>query len=128
MAPIHSGLNERQMHRRFWLASAGSLLAGLSVGLGAYAAHAAVGDQARHWLLQAAVFGFGHGVALAAPAPLAVRRWAWWGLLAIGTGVLLFAGSLVGAALAGTPTTLAPFGGTLMMLGWLLHAIGQWRR
>ena len=31
-------------------------------------------------------------------------------------------------ALAGTPTTLAPFGGTLMMLGWLLHAIGQWRR
>ena len=47
---------------------------------------------------------------------------------AIGTGVLLFSGSLVGAALAGTPTTLAPFGGTLMMLGWLLHAIGQWRR
>ena len=41
-------------------------------------------------------------------------------------GALL--GILAGAALAGWPTRLAPFGGGLMMLGWLLHAIGQWRR
>ena len=128
MAPIHTGLNERQMHRRFWLASAGSLLAGLAVALGAYAAHAAVDDQARHGLLQAAVFAFGHGVALAALAPLAVRKWAWWGLLAIGAGVLLFSGSLVAGAWWGFTTKPAPLGGIAMMLGWLLWAFDALRR
>jgi len=33
-------------------------------------------------------------------------------------GVLLFAGSLVGAALFGWPTRLAPAGGMLMIGGW----------
>ena len=128
MAPIHTGLNERQMHRRFWLASAGSLLAGLAVALGAYAAHAAVDDQARHGLLQAAVFAFGHGVALAALAPLAVRRMALLGLLAILIGTLLFSGSVIAGHLLGTSTALAPVGGLLLIGGWVLHAIGQWRR
>ena len=125
---LHSGLSERQMHRRFWLASAGSVLAGLSVALAAYAAHAGLGDKAQGSLQQAALFGFGHGVALAALAPLAVRRLAWFGLLAIAVGTLLFSGSLVLGALFGVSAGAAPFGGMLMILGWLLHAIGQWRR
>lgn len=125
---IHAGLSERQMHRRFWLASFGSVLAGLSVALAAYAAHAALGDKAQGSLQQAAFFGFGHGVALAALAPLAVRRLAWLGLLCIAIGTLLFSGSLVLGALHGIPTGAAPFGGMLMIAGWLLHAIGQWRR
>ena len=65
---IHTGLTERQMHRRFWLASSGSVLAGLSVALAAYAAHAGLGDKAQGNLQQAALFAFGHGVALAALA------------------------------------------------------------
>ena len=127
MAPmIHTGLTERQMHRRFWLASLGSLLAGVSVALAAYAAHAADGEaQAR--LAQAAAFAFGHGLALAALAPLVQRRSGLVALLAMLLGVLLFSGSVAGAALWGLPTTLAPFGGMLMIGGWLLHGRERWR-
>ena len=57
-----------------------------------------------------------------------MRRWAWFGLLGIALGTLLFSGSLVLGALLGISTGMAPFGGILMILGWLLHAIGQWRR
>lgn len=129
MAPmIHTGLTERQMHRRFWLASLGSLLAGVSVALAAYAAHAGLGDKAQGALQQAAIFAFGHGVALAALAPLAVRRLAWWGLIAIAIGTLLFSGSLVLSNAFGIRTGAAPAGGMLMIAGWVLHAVGQWRR
>ncbi|MGY0503878.1 DUF423 domain-containing protein [Luteimonas sp. e5] len=127
-ARLTGGLGEAQMRHRFWFGMAGSLLAGVSVALAAYAAHAALEPQARHWLQQAALFGFGHGVALAALAPLAVKRLTWLGLACLLLGVLLFSGSLALAAFVGTSTTLAPFGGGMMMLGWLLHAIGQWRR
>lgn len=129
MSPmIHTGLTERQMHRRFWLASAGSVMAGLSVALAAYAAHAGLGERAEDTLQQAAVFAFVHGVALAALAPLAVRRLAGWGLLAIALGTMLFSGSLVLGTLFNVSTGAAPAGGILMILGWFLHAIGQWRR
>ena len=103
------------------VAAAGALCAGACVGLAAYASHGAEG-QAASWLQTAALFGFGHGVALALLAPAAVRalRLAAAGLLLL--GMLLFSGSLVAAALLGWPTALAPFGGTLMMLGWLLLA------
>ena len=42
-------------------------------------------------------------------------------------GTLLFSGSLVGAVFAGLPTTLAPFGGGLLIAGWLLHATDRWQ-
>ncbi len=38
--------------------------------------------------------------------------------------MLLFCGSLTLAALLGTSTGLAPFGGSLMILGWLVYAVG----
>lgn len=38
-------------------------------------------------------------------------------------GVLLFCGSLYGAVFAGWSTAPAPFGGGLLMLGWLLLAV-----
>ena len=44
------------------LAAIGALLCGLSVALGAYAAHAA-GPEARSRLALAAAFAFGHGLA-----------------------------------------------------------------
>lgn len=108
------------------LGGLGSLLAGAAVALAAYAAHGAdAGAQAR--LAQAAAFAFAHGLALAALAPLAQRRRGLGALVAMLAGVLLFSGSLVGAALLGLPTALAPFGGMLMIGGWCLHGWDRWR-
>ena len=115
-----------QVRARRWLGAIGSMLASVAVALAAYAAHGAEGEaQAR--LTQAAAFAFGHGLALAALAPLAQRRSGLVALLAILLGVLLFSGSVAGAALWGLPTTLAPFGGMLMIGGWLLHGRERWR-
>lgn len=104
----------------------GSVLAGVAVALAAYAAHGVEGE-AQVRLVQAAAFAFGHGLALAALAPLAQRRRGLLALAAMLAGVLLFSGSLAGAAFAHLPTTLAPFGGTLMIGGWFLHGWDRWR-
>lgn len=128
LSALRGNLPENWMRQRFWFAMIGSLLAAVAVGLSAYAAHAGLDEVPRHWLQQAALFGFGHGVALSALGPMAVRRLAFAGLACITLGVLLFSGSLALGALAGLPTRAAPYGGTLMMLGWVLHALGQWRR
>jgi uncharacterized membrane protein YgdD (TMEM256/DUF423 family) len=98
------------------------LLCAFGVGLGAYASHAG-GDVDAHRLGLAALFAFGHGVALVAlEGGGRVSRLSTLGRIALLAGVLLFSGSLAGAALAGTPVTLAPAGGTLMILGWVLLA------
>jgi uncharacterized membrane protein YgdD (TMEM256/DUF423 family) len=103
-----------------------ALFCGASVALGAYAAHAA-DPQARQRLALAAAFAFGHGLAL-----LAMRDRN--GLLALATrgcflaGVVLVSGSLAGAALRGLPTGLAPIGGSLLILGWLLAALDLSRK
>lgn len=76
----------------------------------------------------AAVFAFGHGVALATLAPQAVRTLARIALAAMLLGVLCFSGSLAAAHFLGTPTSLAPFGGSLMILSWLVFAIDALRR
>lgn len=113
------------MYRRL-LGAVGSVLAGLAVALSAYAMHAAL-PEAQVRLVQAAAFGFGHGLALAALAPLAQRFVALLALALLLAGVLLFAGSLAAAALLGAPTVLAPFGGGLMIVGWLLHGYDRLR-
>ena len=115
-----------EMAMRRTLGGIGSLLAGAAVALAAYAAHGA-GGEAQARLAQAAVFAFGHGLAVAALAPLALRRRGLVALAAMWGGVLLFSGSLVGAALLGWPTALAPLGGMLMIGGWCLHGWDRWR-
>ncbi len=110
-----------------WLRAAGALLAGASVALAAYASHA--GNPATRGNLEiAALFGFGHGIALAALAPAAARRVPLLALTGLLAGTLLFAGSLAFAALLGWPTRLAPLGGTVLMASWLLYAVGVARR
>ena len=109
-----------------WLAASGALFAALAVALAAYAAHAATAD-AQSRLQLAAAFAFGHGVALAALAPRVQRRVGRIALCMLAVGVLLFSGSLVGHAFANLPTTFAPMGGMLMIVGWLLHAIAAVR-
>lgn len=116
-----------QQHQRYWLAASGALYAAAGVALSAYAAHAAEG-AAQSRLQTAAAFAFGHGVALAALAPATTRRLGRAALLALCLGALLFSGSLAGSVLAQWPTTLAPFGGMLLIGGWLAFSIDLLRR
>ncbi|MCD9028152.1 DUF423 domain-containing protein [Luteimonas sp. BDR2-5] len=109
------------------LVAAGALLAGIAVGLSAYAAHAVDGD-ARSGLQTAAVFAFGHGVALAALARGARRTLTALALLALLLGTLLFSGALVSRYLLAGPSMFAPWGGMLVMLGWVLYAVDALRR
>lgn len=108
------------------LAAAGAWLAAIAVALAAYASHAAVPDT-RERLFLAALFAFGHGVALAAFAPHAVRRLERLALTGLLAGTLLFAGSLAGAVLAGTSTAAAPIGGGLLIASWLLLGLDRLR-
>lgn len=103
------------------LPAAGAVLAAVAVALSAYAAHATE-PAATARLQSAALFAFGHGIALAALAPLAVRWQARLALMGLLAGTLLFSGSLVAAHFFGTPTALAPLGGGLMILAWLTWA------
>lgn len=109
------------------LAAAGAVLAALAVALSAYAAH--VADPAGQSRLQtAAMYAFGHGVALAALAPWARRRLGRWALGALLLGTAVFAGGLACAYFLGSSTRLLPYGGSLMILAWLVYAIDALRR
>lgn len=109
------------------MAAGGGVLAGAAVALFAYAAHAAE-PQVQASLHSAALFAFGHGIALAALTPRVGRRLALVALAGLLLGTLLFSGSLVCAHFFGTSTPLAPLGGSLMILAWLLWAADATRR
>lgn len=109
------------------LAATGAVLAAAAVALSAYAAHA-TGAAVQAPLYTAALFLLVHGVALAVLAPRATTRLADLALAVLLAGTLLFAGSLVARHLLGVPAGAAPFGGTLMILAWLLHAAAALRR
>ena len=109
------------------LAAFGALACAAAVGLSAYASHGLQGEDARRAGL-AALFAFGHGLALLLLAPHAGTRARVVGLFMLALGLALFSGSLLGAALFALPTALAPGGGLLLMLGWLIIAIDALRR
>ncbi len=102
------------------LAGIGALACGVAIGVSAYAMHGALAAKDHERLVIAAVFLFAHGLSLAALAPGTRSRLRQAGLLILMIGTILFAGSLVLAAWLGIAPTLAPFGGSLLMLGWLL--------
>lgn len=104
-----------------WLRAVGATLASASVALSAYAAHGAEGD-ARAGLQTAAVFAFGHGIALTALARGAMSRLTLAALAVLAAGTLLFSGALVSRYLFEGPSAAAPVGGSLLILGWLLYA------
>ncbi len=106
------------------LSASGALLCALSVALAAYASHAAAPGQGERLGL-AAAFAFGHGLALmlaVGKATLARLARACWLL-----GVAGFSGGLVFAAFTGGRAATAPFGGSLLILGWLLLAVSLLR-
>ena len=104
------------------LIACGGLYASAGVALSAYAAHD-VDAGARGSLQAAALFALLHGVALAVLPRQVSRRIGFAALLMLATGVALFSGTLVAAHVFGMPTRLAPFGGSLLIFGWLLFAI-----
>ncbi|HEV8694705.1 MAG TPA: DUF423 domain-containing protein [Lysobacter sp.] len=109
------------------LTAAGAVLAAAAVALSAYAAHATQGD-ARAPLYTAAILAFGHGIALTALAPRAATRIGTIALAMLLLGTLLFSGSLVYRHVFGVSLGLAPFGGSLMIVSWLLYAVDAMRR
>jgi uncharacterized membrane protein YgdD (TMEM256/DUF423 family) len=108
------------------LGALGGLAAASAIALGAYASHGAEG-RAQAWLQTAAACLLVHGLALLCLTPLTPRRLGQGGLLLLALGMLLFCGSLVGAALLGWPTRLAPLGGISFILGWLLLGFDRLR-
>ncbi len=105
----------------------GALLAGSAVALSAYASHAGAPDPHGR-LFIAAAFAFGHGIALTTLAPQRARRVGRAALCAWVLGVVLFSGSLAAAQLFAAPTVLAPAGGSMLIIGWLLYAVDVLRR
>lgn len=110
-----------------WLAAAGAVMAATSVALAAYASHAGA-PETRQALQSAALFLFGHGIALAALAPRTPRRLGRAALVGLLLGTLLFSGSVVAGRLLGWPTVAAPAGGVLMIAAWLAWALDTGRR
>jgi uncharacterized membrane protein YgdD (TMEM256/DUF423 family) len=107
-------------------AAFGALACGASVALSAVAVHAADGHD-RLRLALAAAIAFGHGLALVAIAARESRL-ATLARIGLGVGIVLFCGSLAGAALLAWPTALAPAGGIALMLGWAILAADFLRR
>ena len=79
-------------------------------------------------MLAAAVFAFGHGIALVLLGRAVRGMLDLASLAALLVGTLLFAGALVSRHLFGGPSFFAPWGGMLTMLGWLLQAVAALRR
>jgi uncharacterized membrane protein YgdD (TMEM256/DUF423 family) len=107
-------------------AAFGALACGASVALSAMAMHAADGHD-RERLALAAVFAFGHGLALVAIVAQASRL-ATLARAAFVAGIALFCGTIVGAALLDWPSALAPWGAIALMLGWVILAVDFLRR
>lgn len=120
-------LRQDGRNRGGWLAAGGALYAAAGVAVSAYASHLAAAQDASR-LQTAALFAFGHGVGLTALAPTARSRLARLSMLAIWLGVAFFSGSLATGVLLHWPMTLAPYGGTLLIAGWLVYAVDLLRR
>ncbi|MFH5926762.1 DUF423 domain-containing protein [Roseomonas xinghualingensis] len=112
---------------RIWIA-AGSLAGLLAVALSAYAAHGLTLDPARARMIDNALTQQGwHALALIAVGILA-GRWGGWVVNGAGAafllGMILFCGAVWTVAITGRSLgSIAPAGGMLMMLGWLLLAV-----
>ncbi|WP_426955836.1 DUF423 domain-containing protein [Muricoccus radiodurans] len=112
---------------RLWIA-AGALAGLLAVGLSAWAAHGLALEPSRTRMVDSALTQQGwHALALIAAGILA-DRWGGWPLHAAAAlflaGMALFCGAVWSVALTGRSLGgVAPTGGVLLMLGWLMLAV-----
>ena len=119
---------ERRARKPSLLACLGGVLAAIAIGLSAYASHGIADPLAQSHVNTAALYAFGHGVALAVLGPGQHNRIGKLALYVLLLGTLLFSGSLVAGALWRWSTQLAPVGGIALMLGWLVYGLNALRR
>ena len=116
--------------QRLWIAL-GSLYGLIAVAMAAVAAHAAL-DAAQQQMLRDAIQMQGwHALALLFTALWAARGGSLAHLAgaAFALGALLFCGAIYALALAGLRLPMvAPVGGTLAMLGWVLLGLSALRK
>lgn len=122
------------MERTLWIA--GAAMAGLSVAIGAFGAHAlrARLEPARIATFETAVqYQMLHALALLAAAALMGRVQSQNLLLASGwlfaAGIFLFSGSLYALAITGMTWlgAITPLGGVAFIGGWLCLGIAAWK-
>ena len=122
------------LERTLWIA--GAAIAGLSVAIGAFGAHAlrARLEPARLATFETAVqYHMLHAVALLAVAALAGRVQSQQLLLLSGglftAGIFLFSGSLYALAITGITWlgAITPLGGIAFIGGWLCMGIAAWK-
>jgi len=131
---VHMEKGRTNVERLFFVL--GSLLAGLSVALGAFGAHILQGRIDAGLLANyetAARYQMYHALALIVVAWAMARwpgstlpAWAGWAFVA---GILLFSGSLYVMAFTGLRWlgAITPLGGVAMAAGWLLLLLAAWR-
>ncbi len=119
---------ERRARKPSLLACLGGLLAAAAVGLSAYASHGVTEPLAQSHLNTAAMFAFGHGVALAVLGSSQQNSVGKLVLYVLLLGTVLFSGSLVAGVLWGASTALAPVGGITLMVAWLGYGLNALRR
>jgi uncharacterized membrane protein YgdD (TMEM256/DUF423 family) len=100
------------------------------VAMGAFAAHAIAGEQAKAWVETGAKYQLAH--VMAALASVSFRNWgaprATIAAPFFFAGIVLFCGALYALAL-GAPRSvaaLAPVGGVAFMVGWAILAWAGW--
>ena len=122
------------LERTLWIA--GAAMAGLSVAIGAFGAHAlrARLEPARLATFETAVqYHMLHAVALLAVAALMGRVQSQQLLLLSGglftAGIFLFSGSLYALAITGITWlgAITPLGGIAFICGWLCMGIAAWK-
>lgn len=123
-------LNSHTSPRFFALALAfAGVSACVAVGMGAVASHTLTDALAISRVEKASAFQFYHTFALLIAVVLNhIRPSRLWRMAALlfGIGIFAFCGALYLAAFGvlASATTIAPFGGTAWMLGWLVLAAG----
>lgn len=114
------------MSGRFWLVLA-ALSGALAIGAGAFGAHAAPGLLQKSWLQTGAAYQLAHAVAACLALVIARQsgsRLAGAAAALFVIGAFLFGGSLYLLALDAPRLVgaVTPFGGVIMILGWLTLA------
>jgi uncharacterized membrane protein YgdD (TMEM256/DUF423 family) len=128
-------MNDIPTHARVLLSIAALALLVATIG-GALASHALAGVDERtlQSFTTAVQFLFFHGLGLVALTLVGLHgiggRWLWLAAGVIVAGALLFCGSIF-AHTFGAPAgvvAVAPYGGVLLMLGWIVFGLSVWRR
>ena len=115
--------------QRIWI-GLGSLAGFGAVAMAAFAAHGITDPTAARMVSSGVQMQGWHALALFATGLWSPRggRLAHAAGLAFALGTLLFCGAVYTHGLTGTSLgAVAPTGGTLLMLGWLLLAASAWR-